>query len=126
MGVAPDEEFAHHDGDTQEEYASYVDDDEGRRIQAGYADVMPNVTTDDLLQWATTKGNEIIYLLQVFCQPFAIIIFIIAAFLTLIGSIGKGDLVGKGIWGMVCSCLVYAGVLYAPVILQTFVGWVAS
>lgn len=105
---------------------SYVDNDEGRKILAGYEDVMPNVTTDDLLQWATTKGNEIIYLLQVFCQPFAIIIFIVAAFMTLIGSIGKGDLVGKGVWGMVCSCLVYAGVLYAPVILQTFVGWVAS
>ena len=57
---------------------------------------------------------------------FAIIIFIIAAFMTLIGCIGKSDMVGKGVWGMVLSVVVYAAVLYAPVILQSFVGWVAS
>lgn len=87
---------------------------------------LPVTTTDDILNWATTKGNEIIYMLQIFCQPFAILIFIVAAFMTLIGCIGKGDLVGKGVWGMVMSVVVYAAVLYAPVILQTFVGWVAS
>jgi hypothetical protein len=87
---------------------------------------LPNTSVDDILNWATTKGNEVIYLLQIFCQPFAIIIFIIAAFMTLIGCIGKADMVGKGIWGMVLSVVVYAAVLYAPVILQAFVGWVAS
>lgn len=87
---------------------------------------LPVTTTDDILNWATTKGNEIIYMLQIFCQPFAILIFIVAAFMTLIGCIGKGDMVGKGVWGMVMSVVVYAAVLYAPVILQTFVGWVAS
>lgn len=87
---------------------------------------LPNPTTDQILNWATTKGNEIIYMLQIFCQPFAILIFIIAAFMTLIGCIGKSDMVGKGVWGMVLSVVVYAAVLYAPVILQTFVGWIAS
>ena len=87
---------------------------------------LPKTSMDDILNWATTKGNEIIYVLQIFCQPFAIIIFIIAAFMTLIGCIGKSDMVGKGVWGMVLSVVVYAAVLYAPVILQSFVGWVAS
>jgi hypothetical protein len=93
----------------------------------GYQQVeLPKTSMDDILNWATTKGNEIIYVLQIFCQPFAIIIFIIAAFMTLIGCIGKSDMVGKGVWGMVLSVVVYAAVLYAPVILQSFVGWVAS
>jgi hypothetical protein len=87
---------------------------------------LPETSMDEILNWATTKGNEVIYLLQIFCQPFAIIIFIIAAFMTLIGCIGKSDMVGKGVWGMVLSVVVYAAVLYAPVILQAFVGWVAS
>ena len=87
---------------------------------------LPETSMDEILNWATTKGNEVIYLLQIFCQPFAIIIFIIAAFMTLIGCIGKSDMVGKGVWGMVLSVVVYAAVLYAPVILQSFVGWVAS
>ena len=101
----------------------------GTITDTGIEDVgsaLPVTTTDDILNWATTKGNEIIYMLQIFCQPFAILIFIIAAFMTLIGCIGKGDMVGKGVWGMVMSVVVYAAVLYAPVILQTFVGWVAS
>lgn len=87
---------------------------------------LPVTTTDDILNWATTKGNEIIYMLQILCQPIAILIFIIAAFMSLIGCIGKGDLVGKGVWGMIMAVIVYAVVLYAPVILQTFVGWVES
>ena len=95
-------------------------------VHDAYIDVMPVVSTNDILDWATTKGNEIIYFLQIIVQPFTIIIFIIAAFITLIGSIGRGDMVGKGVWGMICSVLVYAAVLYAPVILQTFVGWIAS
>ena len=95
-------------------------------VHDAYIDVMPVVSTNDILKWATTKGNEVIYFLQIIVQPFTIIIFIIAAFITLIGSIGRGDMVGKGLWGMICSVFVYAGVLYAPVILQTFVGWIAS
>lgn len=106
--------------------AGLLTTDEATKIHDGYIDVMPVVTTDDILQWAVTKGNEIIYLLQVICQPFAIIIFIIAAFITLVGAIGKGDLVGKGVFSMIIACVVYAAALYAPVILQTFVGWVAS
>lgn len=95
-------------------------------VHDAYIDVMPVVSTNDILNWATTKGNEIIYFLQIIVQPFTIIIFIIAAFITLIGSIGRGDMVGKGLWGMITAVLVYAAVLYAPVILQTFVGWIAS
>lgn len=103
-----------------------VDNVDAKNVYNSYVDVMPVVSTNDILKWATTKGNEIIYFLQIIVQPFTIIIFIIAAFITLIGSIGRGDMVGKGLWGMVMSVVVYAAVLYAPVILQTFVGWVAS
>ena len=104
----------------------YAGISDAEAVHDAYIDVMPVVSTNDILKWATTKGNEIIYFLQIIVQPFTIIIFIIAAFITLIGSIGRGDMVGKGLWGMICSVLVYAGVLYAPVILQTFVGWIAS
>ena len=106
--------------------SSIADTEALKQLESQYLELVPNTSTDDILNWATTKGNEIIYVLQIFCQPFAIIIFIIAAFMTLIGCIGKSDMVGKGAWGMVLSVIVYAAVLYAPVILQTFVGWVAS
>lgn len=102
------------------------DTDEARKIYAGFQDVIPEVSVDDAIEWANRKGFEIIHFLQVIVQPFAIIIFIISSFITLIGSIGRGDLAGKGMWGMVISVIVYAVVLYAPVILQTFVGWISS
>lgn len=104
----------------------YENNDEARAVHNSYIDTMPAVSTNDILKWATTKGNEIIYFLQIIIQPFAIIIFIIAAFMSLIGSIGRGDMVGKGVWAMITSVLCYAAVLYAPVILQTFVGWISS
>ena len=104
---------------------SLIDTSEAAKIRDGYIDVMPVVTTNDIVDWAVRKGNEIIYLLQIICQPFAIIIFIIAAFKALIGVVGKSDLIGKGLFGMVIACVGYAGAVYPPIILQTFVGWVA-
>lgn len=89
-------------------------------------DVLPEVSIDDAIEWANKKGFEIIHFLQVLVQPFAIIIFIISALFTLVGSVGRGDLTGKGLWGMVISVIVYAIVLYAPVILKAFVSFIAS
>jgi hypothetical protein len=100
--------------------------DQANQVYAGYVDVMPKVSTNDLINWTLTKGNEIIYYLQICVQPFTTIFFIINALMCLVGSIGRGDMVGKGMWGMILSAIVYAAVLYAPVILQTFVGWVGN
>jgi len=124
MDATAGEEYVGPTVDGKDALYSGISDAEA--VHDAYIDVMPVVSTNDILKWATTKGNEIIYFLQIIVQPFTIIIFIIAAFITLIGSIGRGDMVGKGLWGMITAVLVYAAVLYAPVILQTFVGWIAS
>lgn len=102
------------------------DSDEARRIYASYSDTIPNVTIDDGINWVNRKGFEIIRFLQVIVQPLTIIVFIISALYMLFGSIGRGDLAGRGTWGMIISAIVYGIVLYAPVILQSFVGWIAS
>jgi len=101
-------------------------DEETQKVYAAYRDVIPKVDTDDILQWILEKGYQIIHLLQVVAQPFSIIVFIISAFLALAGSVGRGDLAGRGMWGMIMSTIVYAVVLFAPVIMQTFVGWISS
>ena len=107
--------------------AKIIDDtDESQRIYASYSDTIPNVSIDDGINWVNRKGFEIIRFFQVIVQPLAIIVFIISALFTLFGSIGRGDLAGRGMWGMVISAIVYAVVLYAPVILQSFVGWMSS
>ena len=95
-------------------------------IYTQYSDVIPDVDIDDVISWSNRKGFEIIKFLQTFIQPFAIIIFMLAAIFVLVGSLGNSQLATKGLWGMIASCICYAGVLYAPSILAFVVGWLAS
>lgn len=96
--------------------------DNGEMIDAG----LPTVTTDDITDWADRKGFEIIGLLQKIAQPFAIVVFIGSAFMALLGILGNGHLVSKGFIGMLIALIVYAVVLYAPEIMDIFLGWVSS
>ena len=88
-------------------------------------DTIPTVYIDDIVEWTNRKGFEIVHFLQIIIQPLTIIIFIIAAFLLLFGSIGSGEVAGRGLFGMVTSVVVYALVLYAPLIMNLFVGWIS-
>lgn len=81
---------------------------------------------DKVVYYFYGKGYDIIHFLQKVVQPFAIIIFIIGAFMALLGSLGNGMLAGKGFWGMSVSVVMYAVVLYSPLIMQTMVGWVTT
>lgn len=84
------------------------------------------LTMDDIAEWFNRKLFEIVHFLQVLSQPFTIVIFILSAFLLLIGSMGRGDLVGKGMFGLVMSPVTYALILYSPMILTGFMAWLAN
>lgn len=125
--LSPTEGYSSEDTESIPGRDAVQDDiDEADKVYNSYIDVMPKVSTNDMINWVMTKGNEIIYFLQIIIQPITTIFFIINALLCLVGSIGRGDMVGKGVWGMIICAIVYAAVLYAPVILQTFVGWASS
>lgn len=87
---------------------------------------LPDVTVDDMSIWTERKGFEIIGFLQKFIQPFAIVIFIFSAIITLIGALGNGKQVSRGIVGMFISLIMYVVVLYAPEIMDVFLNWVRS
>lgn len=99
---------------------------EAEKIYSNYADVVPVVTTDQMVEWILRKGNEIISILQIFAQPFAIIIFIISCAICLIGSLAKGNMAGKGLIGMVASAILYAACLYAPLLVNSITGFLSS
>lgn len=99
---------------------------EAEKIYSNYSDVVPVVTTDQMVEWILRKGNELISILQVFAQPFAIIIFIISAAICLIGSLAKGNMASKGLMGMIASALLYTAVLYAPLLVNTITGFMSS
>ena len=96
------------------------------KIYSNYSDVVPVVTTDQMVEWILKKGNEIISILQIFAQPFAIIIFIVSCAIALIGSLTKGNMAGKGLIDMVASAVLYAACLYAPVIVNSISSFMAS
>jgi hypothetical protein len=104
----------------------YDELDMAGKIYSNYADVVPTVTTDQMVEWILRKGNEIISILQIFAQPFAIIIFIVSCAIALIGSLTKGNMAGKGLIGMVASAILYAACLYAPVIVNSISNFMAS
>ncbi|MFF2531595.1 hypothetical protein ACFVS2_22045 [Brevibacillus sp. NPDC058079] len=87
---------------------------------------LPNVQIQQAEKWVERKGFEVVGLLQKFVQPFAIAIFIICAMLSLVGSFGNSNLVGKGIVGMIISVLMYAIVLSAPEFIDYINAWLKS
>ena len=99
---------------------------EAEQIYSNYSDVVPVVTTDQMVEWILKKGNEIISILQIFAQPFAIIIFIVSCAICLIGTLTKGNMAGKGLIGMVASAILYAACLYAPLLVNSISGFMAS
>lgn len=87
---------------------------------------LPEVTIDQASDWAERKGGDIISLLQRIVQPLSTIIFIACAFLTLVGAFGNSQLVGRGIFGMFVSVIMYAVVLYAPELMDFVLAWLKS
>lgn len=96
------------------------------QIYSNYSEVVPTVSTDQMVSWILKKGNEIISILQIFAQPFAIVIFIVSCAICLIGSLTKGNMAGKGLTGMIASAILYAAVLYAPMLVNTIVNFVTG
>jgi len=105
-------------------------DDSVREIgEIDYTDVsklLPDVSIDDAVEWGQRKTYEIIQLMQTFVQPICIICFIISAFMFLFGTIASNNWAGRGLMGIFMSSIVYALVMFAPVIVQTFTAWVST
>lgn len=85
---------------------------------------LPSVSMQEANDWADEKGQDATSFLQVIGQWFSIIIFIVCAVLSLIGAIGGRA--SKGVVGMLIAIIMYAGITYAPALIQFFSTWLAS
>lgn len=99
---------------------------EGERASFDYSPdgELPSVSMQEANDWADEKGQDATSFLQVIGQWFSIIIFIICAVLSLIGAIGGRA--SKGVVGMLIAIVMYAGITYAPALIQFFSTWLAS
>ena len=84
---------------------------------------LPSVQMSEFEMWVEKKMFEIVELLQTFAQPFAIVIFIGSALMSLVGAFGNSSLVGKGLIGMILAIIMYAVVLSAPELLDRANTW---
>ena len=89
-------------------------------------DLTPDVNMTDAEDYIDEKGFELIGLFQKVAQIFVIISFIFCGFMALAGAFGNGQLVGKGLWGMALTAVIFAVITYAPELLDAFVAWTAS
>lgn len=89
-------------------------------------DLTPDVSIGDAEDYVDKKGFELIGLFQKIAQIFVIISFIFCGFMALAGAFGNGQLVGKGLWGMALTAVIFAVITYAPELLDSFVAWTAS
>lgn len=86
--------------------------------------VSPVITTDQMVEWGLRKGNELISILQIFAQPLCIVVFIFGCGKTLIGFfIGTA---GKGLMPMGLSAIIYAAILYSPILVNSLVSFSAN
>lgn len=85
---------------------------------------LPSVSIQEANDWADRKGQDATSFLQVGGQWFAIVMFIVSAILTVIGAVGGK--VSKGLIGVFFSIIMYAGITFAPTILDFFSQWLGS
>ncbi|MGF7058664.1 hypothetical protein [Brassicibacter mesophilus] len=73
----------------------------------------------------SNKLYEVIYFLQRISEPVGIIVFIIGAFLMLIGTLNKRYFI-KGLWATSTACLFTGIIIYSEIILDVFCSWLVS
>ncbi|WP_425449513.1 hypothetical protein [Dethiothermospora halolimnae] len=81
---------------------------------------------DKATSYITRKQGEAIWALQVLAQPICIIVFLINAYITLIGGIGSHKMKWSGFTGMILSIVVYTIILYVQTIFQISVNFIGS
>lgn len=87
-------------------------------------ELLPVVTIDDANDWADEKGKDAVGFLTQIGQWFSYVVFIGGALLTLIGALsGKA---GKGLVAMFFAIVMFAGITYAPIIIDSVSQWLGQ
>lgn len=87
-------------------------------------ELLPDVTIDDATDWADDKGADAVGFLTTGGQWFAVVAFIASAFMTLVGAIGGKA--SKGLVAMFFAVVMYAGITYAPTIIDFLSQWLGQ
>ena len=84
---------------------------------------LPSVSSDQIAAYGERKGGELIEILQVWFQPFLVILFIVGAVMVVLGLIFRGPLTKSGFAVLLFSSISYAVIMFAPEIMDAFLSW---
>ena len=83
------------------------------------------VTVESFGNTIISRLLDVVSFFQKFAKPFAIIMFILSALLSLISLVFGTNKVKTGLLGMMLSVLAYVGILYAPNVVLFFAQWLS-
>lgn len=89
-------------------------------------DNYPKVTTNDVDQWVSRKGGDVISIVTRAAQIAAVIGFFGALFLIILGALGDKRTMMAGFVALVITILVYTAATCAPQIIAATRGWLIS
>lgn len=99
-----------------------IEKDEGEMPKVG----LPNVKTQEIVNWTEQKGSELIDIVQSIGYPFFIITFMFGGFFLVTGLLGRSASIGKGLAMIFFSIIGYTAVIYAPEIVDWFMVWASE
>ena len=82
--------------------------------------------SSDLTSRFEQKGYEVINFLRRIAQPLAILAFLIGALMIVIGQITGSRMKNTGMMVLLFTAISYAGIVFAPEILDSFISWLSA
>lgn len=115
--------FASSDTDIKENQSSI---DEHIQIREDGSVQMTRTEADDFTSRFEQKGYEIINFLRRISQPLAILAFLIGALMIVAGQITGSRMKNTGMMVLLFTAISYAGIVFAPEILDAFISWIRT
>ena len=92
----------------------------------GGAVTITKTESSDLTSRFEQKGYEVINFLRRIAQPLAILAFLIGALMIVIGQITGSRMKNTGMMVLLFTAISYAGIVFAPEILDSFISWLSA
>ena len=84
------------------------------------------VTTADVDNWVSRKGNDVIGIVTKGVQGFSVLGFFGALFLIVVGALGDKRTMVAGLIALVIACAVFTAATCAPQIMTAVRGWLIT
>ena len=98
----------------------------GDYVNDTVGDLVPNVTTNDIVERLENKGNDVVRILQTVGKYVCIGAFVVCCFLILFGLFGNKQLLCGAVIGCIVSGIAYAGIVCGREIVNWVAAWAVS